>query len=331
MALTVRFRHARDFIQAHQAEWDRLDFLAEKLAGTSSSLSPAELDELWTLYRKVSAQFAYAQTYFPGHEVTERLRRSVIRSHNLLYGAAKKGVLKRLVKFFAMEFPLLIHERFVFFLTAFFIVLAGSLLAFGFTWMDFSYAAYFLPEGLEAFVKPEDAGTPVDWNHAIASGEIMVNNITVAFNCFAFGILLGIGTVWVLFSNGMALGALGAYYSKSGVGYEFFAFIWPHGVIEFAAIFISGAAGLALAYRFFVPGDLTRKEALIREGLVTIKLMLGVVPMFVIAAIIEGYVTPLGWPHWTKYLVAFVTLLFLVMYFGWPIVKHGTSNERNPV
>nr|WP_232345683.1 stage II sporulation protein M [Paenactinomyces guangxiensis] len=224
------------------------------------------------------------------------------------------------------EFPYLFYQRSQFFFVAGFLLFAGFLLAFLLTYFNEDYAPYFLPPEVATHVDPDQIGQQ-QWNHAIVSSEIMVNNIQVAFMCFAWGILFGIGTVWSLFMNGMLIGALAALYHRADGGYPFWAFIWPHGVIELTAIFIAGAAGLSLAYRFFVPGEMTRRHSLIKEGIVTIKLMLGVIPMFMIAGVIEGYITPAPWPHWTKYLVALITLLLLLLYFGWPFFKYGISQS----
>jgi uncharacterized membrane protein SpoIIM required for sporulation len=270
---------------------------------------------------------AYAQTYFHGHETAEYLNRLVIRAHNAIYGKAKSGYVRKAIRFFTTGFPLLLYERRYFFLAAFLILFAGFILAFVLTSIDPNYAAHFLPKEMISKVKPHAVDNQPQWNHAIVSSQIMVNNITVSFSCFAFGVLFGVGTVWSLFMNGMLLGALAALYHRVGAGIEFWAYIWPHGVIELTAIFISGAAGLALAYRFFVPGELTRRHAWIKEGKVTIQLMLGVIPMLIVAGIVEGYITPAPWPHWTKYMISALNLLFLLAYFGWPYLQKRMNGK----
>ena len=158
----------------------------------------------------------------------------------------------------------------------------------------------------------------------------MVNNIQVAFLCFAFGALLGVGTIWMLLYNGMLIGALAALFHRVGESYTFWAHIWPHGVTELTAIFIAGGAGLSLAYSFFVPGELTRGESFKREGKVTIQLMMGVIPLFVFAALIEGFLTPAPWPHWTKYLLALSTLILLFLYFGSAWLRKETRPSPPP-
>ncbi|MFD1394953.1 stage II sporulation protein M [Kroppenstedtia eburnea] len=302
------------FIRKNQPDWDRLEELIRIFR--SRQARRKELNELGHTYRRVAAHLAYAQTYFPDHTVTAYLNGLAAQAHEAIYATHGKGDLREGLRFFTRRFPALFHERIPFFLVALLLFAAGAGLAFGYTWVNPTYSAAFLPPGLE--VDPHALESGEQWDHAIVSSEIMTNNIQVAFLCFALGALLGVGTLWVLFSNGLLVGAIAALFHRAGEAYALWAFIWPHGVIELTAIFIAGAAGMSLAYAFWVPGELTRVEAFKREAKVTVQLILGVIPMFIVAALIEGFITPAPWPHWSKYLVALITLLLLFIYFGGP-------------
>ncbi|MFD1426154.1 putative membrane protein SpoIIM required for sporulation [Kroppenstedtia sanguinis] len=302
------------FIRKHQPDWDRLEELIRIFR--SRQARRKELNELGHTYRRVTSHLAYAQTYFPDHTVTDYLNGLAAQAHEAIYATQGKGDLREGLRFFTRRFPALFHERIPFFLVALLLFVAGAGLAFGFTWLNPAYAAAFLPQGVD--INPHALQSSEQWNHAIASSTIMTNNIQVAFLCFALGALLGVGTLWVLFSNGLLIGAIAALFHRAGEAYAFWAFIWPHGVIELTAIFIAGAAGMSLAYAFWVPGERTRMEAFKGEGKVTVQLILGVIPMFIVAALIEGFITPAPWPHWSKYLVALITLLILFIYFGRP-------------
>lgn len=314
MSLSQSNRRLGAFIQKNQSRWVRLEELI--LQFRRKSLSRQELDELGFLYREVAGHLAYAQTYFPQHDVTRRLNELTLKAHNLIYGSGKKRKTPRLIRFFTRKFPVLFYERTPFFLIACSLFFIGALIAFVLTLNNSQYASLFLPPGMAEGIDPQADPSSVNWNPSIVSGQIMVNNIQVALLCFACGALLGVGTVWMLLYNGMLIGALASLFHRAGESYSFWAFIWPHGVIELTAIFIAGGAGLSLAYSFFVPGELTRAESFKREGKVTVQLMMGVIPMFVVAALIEGFLTPAPWPHWTKYLIALSTLILLFIYFG---------------
>lgn len=327
MSTSSSSKNITQFLDRNQATWSKLESVLRSLGRKPK---PQQLTELSQLYRQVSVQLAYAQTHFPTHEIIEYLQSLVIRSHNIIYGAKKKNEWQAVGRFFWHEFPMYFYQRASFFVIALAFVMFGFVLAYFLTLIDDSFARAFL--GDLAPLHPDEVSQR-EWNHALTSSTIMVNNIYVAFFCFAWGALLGIGTVWTLFVNGAMIGSLAALYQQIGGNYIFWAYIWPHGVIELTAIFIAGAAGLSLAYRFFVPGELTRFQAFKQEGKVTIKLVFGVIPMFFIAAIIEGYITAAPWPYWSKYLFAAGTLLLLTIYLGRPflqsgIVKTSTANKQ---
>ena len=120
-----------------------------------------------------------------------------------------------------------------------------------------------------------------------------MNNIRVSFLAFTAGLLLGLGTVAILFYNGLLLGSLTAMFLNWKLSLSFWALILPHGVIELPCIFIAGGAGLLLGGALLVHRSRSRKEALQERGLVAVRLALGIVPLLAIAAAIEGFITPL--------------------------------------
>lgn len=307
-------------------EWNQLQYWLKY-----PPRKPDDCMKYSVLYRKASARLAHAQTYEPNSVWTYELEQTVAKVHNEIYGKTSSGW-RQIASFYAYRFPELVKERFPFFITSLLIFAAGFFLAFILVMIDQTFAKYFFPESMITSFNPDfDQITKQQWDHSIVSSEIMVNNIGVAFLCFATGIFFGLGTTWVLFLNGLLVGALAALYHRVGEAYGFWAFIWPHGVIELTAIFIAGAAGLAIGYRILVPGTLTRIQALVQEGKVTIQLIAGVVPLFIIAGIIEGFITPAPIPLWSKYVVALITLIAIVIYFGKPFwQKEDTKNIANP-
>ena len=121
----------------------------------------------------------------------------------------------------------------------------------------------------------------------------MTNNLTVSFMAFAFGFTV-IGVVYMMIFNGLLIGVIGTACWFSGMSVQLWSFVAPHGVLELPAIFIAGGAGLRLAYGLLFPGFLSRREALARAGTESVKLLLGVVPILVIAGVIEAFVSPTG-------------------------------------
>jgi len=160
-------------------------------------------------------------------------------------------------------------------------------------------------------------------NGAILSPFIFTNNIKVGILAFALGITLAIGSVWVLYTNGYVLGALAGLYFHKGGNLLFWSLILPHGILELFAIFVCGGAGLIIGYSIINPGKYSRKDSLIIRGKEAIKLVLGTIPIFVIAGLIEGYFTPSSiFSEIAKLIFALITLALLGLYILIPNLRH---------
>jgi uncharacterized membrane protein SpoIIM required for sporulation len=129
------------------------------------------------------------------------------------------------------------------------------------------------------------------------SSFLFTHNISVAFMAFALGLTLGVGTVVMLFANGVFLGALAQAYAAKGLSGWFWAWILPHGIPELTAICIGGAAGLMLARGLASPGRQSRGESLRREARGAVSLLLGTMALFVLAGMIEGTISQIHPPH----------------------------------
>jgi uncharacterized membrane protein SpoIIM required for sporulation len=145
---------------------------------------------------------------------------------------------------------------------------------------------------------------------------ILENNLLVAFLAFAFGITLGIGTVYVLTQNAVLLGALGGAFGAGGKAGAFWSLILPHGVLEIMAICIAAGAGLRMGWSLIDPGDRPRSVALADEARDAVLVVVGVIPAFVMAALIEGFLTgQTGVPPLEIGVGAAVAALYLLFLF----------------
>ncbi len=131
---------------------------------------------------------------------------------------------------------------------------------------------------------------------------------------FALGITFGIGTVYVLIINGFMLGALSAAAVNRGMGYVFWSLILPHGVPELFCVFVCGAAGLLIARSIVFPGLRSRRHSFTAGGKKALLLLMGTIPLFVLAGITEGYFTPLPINPLWKYTVSLLWLAALLLY-----------------
>ncbi len=146
----------------------------------------------------------------------------------------------------------------------------------------------------------------------VAASGIIANNVYITYMVFAFGITAGIGTVFVLLFNGVILGAFAGLYASTGEGAQLLAFVAPHGFLELTAVAIGGGAGMHLAAALLLPGELTRREALLVRGRRAITLVACATLMLLVAGIIEGLISPRSWPlEWKLWVSAATAVLFL--------------------
>lgn len=283
------------WIARREKDWRRLDTLLKQVETKGFQKLPArEINELASLYRSVSADLARAKTHQVGEILLQDLQNLTSRSYTLIYQGSRHQEWRKLYDFYRWGFPATVRETFAYTLIALIIFLVPGLLAWWYAWQDPVFLSLTVPQDLITKVLDEQElwmGSIVGWE-PLASSNIMINNIQVSFNAVAGGITLGILTVYILAFNGLHIGAVAALVSQGNLGYPFWAFVFPHGALELPAIFFAGAAGLLIARGLLFPGKYRRLDALKYYGGKAARLVFGIVPMLVIAGIIEGFFSP---------------------------------------
>ncbi|MCL5103793.1 MAG: stage II sporulation protein M, partial [Armatimonadetes bacterium] len=158
------------------------------------------------------------------------------------------------------------------------------------------------------------------------SSYIMTNNIKVAIISFAGGITAGTITVFEMIQNGAVIGVVATVGGAAMGQARFWSYILPHGIIELTAIFICGGAGFIIACAIIAPGNLRRSDAIRLASGKALRLFTGTLPFFVVAAIIEGFITPSVLPTWSKLTFAGITAIGLILYLGFA----GTTTSPHP-
>jgi uncharacterized membrane protein SpoIIM required for sporulation len=145
-----------------------------------------------------------------------------------------------------------------------------------------------------------------------ASSMIMTNNLMVSFAAFAYGITFGLGTFYMMVFNGVLIGVVGVACWMGGMSLPLWSFVAPHGVIELPAIFVAGGAGFRIAQGMLFPGMLSRRDSLAKAGGEAVRLLLGTIPMLIVAGLIEGFISPSPNipPRWKFTLAAAVATVF---------------------
>ena len=295
----------REFIDLHSATWRELESETAyfnrhmsrfRNSFKSSSLTRERVDHYIELYNQTANHLAYSRTFYGDTQTSEYLNRLAGNAHAVIYTKTEMHPSK-FFRFIAKGFPALFRSEFKIFLLALLAFVIPALISYAYVSVDERNALAFVDEFTLMNLREE--GNYDDFSASMAGVQgsyIGTNNIFVCLQAFAGGLTLGIFTLYMLISNGIIIGTLGAYYAYKGSGAFFWSLIVPHGVTELFSIFLSGAAGFMIALAILRPGKLTRKTALIEAGKKSLKFMLMCVLFLIPSAIIESFFTPLDIP-----------------------------------
>lgn len=306
------------WLEKRKPHWSRLEELLERTANKGfKSLSRFELQELSLLYRQIAADLAALREDQGSVHFARYLNQLLARAHNTIYSAHRASP-SAMVDYFRYAYPRIFRQNLSYCMAAFFIFLGSAFVGAALTYHD--------PDFKVKILGPEMVGTIERhqmWTHSIvgikpiASSAIMTNNLSVAFMSFAAGITGGIGTIYMMVFNGLLIGVIGTACWFSGMNLQLWSFVAPHGVLELPAIFIAGGAGLRLACGLLFPGFLPRRESVARAGTEAVKLLLGTIPILIIAGVIEAFVSPTGLAVPLKFGMAGALFALLLAYLFW--------------
>jgi uncharacterized membrane protein SpoIIM required for sporulation len=305
------------WIARREPNWKRLDTLLQQVEKKGlKSLSASQIRELASLYRCVSADLARARTNQVNSILLQDLQKLTSRSYSQIYQGSRRQEWQEIWEFICWGFPAAVQKTWVYSAIATALFCLGAAIAWWYAWQDPTFISLLVPQELIEKVQ----GKGELWMGSIvgieplASSGIMTNNISVSFAAIGGGITAGIYTVYLMLFNGLHIGAAAALVTQNNLSYPFWAFVFPHGSLELPAIFFSGGAGLLIAKAILFPGKYRRIDALKFYGGQAAQLLFGIVPMLVIAGIIEGFFSPSPIvPDFLKYIVGMgiFTLLFI--------------------
>lgn len=305
-----------------EAAWARFDALARRAALRGlDTFSAAELPEFAARYREVAADLARLRTYHAPAPLVARIERLVAAGHNALYRHGERPW-QRIGPMLLREVPAsLVRSWRIVAVTV--LILTTTALA-GYRTLRASpgiaeevIPAVMLERAAAAAKRTAKGLTYVEVEASEGpnlAAALMTNNIGVAFNCFASGILLGFGALFLLASNGFTLGAVFGHFVNQGAGWYLGSFVLGHGVLELFAICVAAAAGFRLGRGFWAPGDLSRGEALVQEGRLALRMVGACVLFLIIAGMIEGMASATGAGLPYRAGLALASAAFLVLY-----------------
>src|SRR5215831_5316640 len=308
------------WLEKRQGHWNRLERLLDQSRTKGlRSLTRLGLQELGLLYRQAAADLSAVREDPSGKSYARTLNLLLARAHNTIYSGQKSSPWG-IVTFFSTTYPRIFRRNLGLINAAVLLFAAGALAGMLLAITRPDYMRHYMgPHMIETIEHHQMWTDSIVSVKPAASSAIMTNNITVAFVVFAMGITAGLGTVYMMLSTGVMIGVIGTACWLAGMSLPLWSFVAPHGVLELPAIFIAGGAGLRLAQGLLFPGFLSRSNSLAKSGGEAIRLLLGTVPVLVIAGCIEGFISPSqGIPWQVKFMLAAViaTVFFGYLFFA---------------
>lgn len=319
----------RQFLRLRRASWRKFEELLRTMTRTASrkNLRAKEISAYSSLLRELSSDLATIRSRDWGQSLVDYLNALVARGHSAFYSAPPTDI-SPLVRFLTVGFPRLFRQRFGYFLTAALLFFVPGGLAWAVIQTNPSLAPRLIePEQLEQYdamyssANKDDDEDQTGWfrfgeERTAMAGFYVQHNVGIALQCFARGILFGVGTIYTLLYNGIAIGAVGGYVVSQGHSERFLSFIVSHGSFELTAIAVAGGAGLMLGDALVHPGNRTRLEALRVLGLEAVQIASGAAVMLVIAALIEAFWSPAPIPAVFKFIAGACLWSLVFAYLG---------------
>jgi uncharacterized membrane protein SpoIIM required for sporulation len=313
------------FIEENKKQWRELEILLER--------ANKDPDKLHELFVKVSSDLAYASTFYPKRSVRAYLNQLTQRVFESMEKKKTEWNTNAIRDFFRNILPVEMYKSRKALLTSFIAFSVAVLIGVISTANNPDFARAILGDQYvdmtELNISNDDPmAVYKDTEQGDMFLQITFNNIRVSFLCFIMGIFGSLGTIIILIHNGIMLGTFQYFFYSKGLFLESFLVIWIHGTIEISAIIIAGAAGIVLGNGLLFPSTYDRGTSIQMAAKRSVRIIIGTVPLFVIAGFLESFITRLtGMPTILSVLIIAVSLLFIVgLYIIYPWWHHHNSN-----
>ncbi len=307
------------FIAQNKSKWQSFEKILQQ-----EQIAPESLKDI---YLQVTDDLSYARTFYPNRSVRVYLNGLSKKVYNEI-NAYKKSSRSRLFSFWTDELPRLVSESRPAFRLSFFVFVLAMLIGAFSSANDPEFVRTILGDGyvdmtLENIADGDPMRVYKESKEMGMSVGITLNNIFVAFLTFLMGIFYLIGSIGILISNGVMVGAFQYFFYEQGFLLESFLTIWMHGALEISSIVIAGAAGLTMGHGLVFPGTYSRAKAFQISAKRGLKIMIGITPIFVLAGFIEGFLTRhTELPNVFRALFILASFGFIIWYFViYPIYK----------
>ena len=293
-------------------------------------------DEVCDLFINLTDDLAYSRSYFPDAKATQYLNQLTQKAHRVIY--QNQPINKSRIKtFWASEFPLLIYGSRKEIFVSFIILVVSVLIGIVSNHYDSGFTRIILGDSyvnmsLSNIQKGDPLAVYKSMNQVDMFLGITLNNIKVSFFAFAMGLLTPIGAGFIMLQNGVMLGTFHSFLAAQGFLLPSIATIWVHGTYEIFAITVAGGAGIVIGNSIIFPKTYSRIESFRRGALRGSKMVIGLIPVFVIAGFLEGFVTRYTQaPYFVRFGIILFSLISIIYYFYfYPIhlIKKSNYDKR---
>ncbi len=300
-----------------------------------SRMAPEDVSSLVARYREMTTDLARLQTASRGrsNDSLFYVSRLVARGHNLLYRQRGRTI-ATVVHYLTDTVPSEVRMSWRPIALAVLLLFGPAIAAYTVVVREPVVASQLLPDemisratqGSEREKRGEGYVSIPEEIRPVVASRIISNNVTVTYLTFAMGLTAGIGTILLLVFNGVAIGSGVGLFASRGVARLILAFIAPHGVLELSAICIAGGGGLLIAKGILLPGDRTRRDALVENGRRAINLIAASSLLLLVAGALEGLVSPRVWPLSWKLGISGVTAVLMLSYLS--LGRRATGDRR---
>lgn len=312
------------FLQKNKSRWEEF----EKTLNHQQQAAPDRLAEIFV---QLTDDLSFARTQYPKSRITQYLNALAGKVHREIY-KNKREEKNRFITFWTEEVPAAVFEIRKPLSVAFFIFIVSALIGVISVLNDETFIRLILGDAyVNATIENIRSGNPT---RIYSSGSelnmffmITVNNIRVSFYVFALGIFASLGTGYLLFSNGLMVGAFTAFFYQESQLSQALPVIMLHGTIELTSIVIAGGAGFAMGNSILFPRTYSRLESFKMGAMKGLKVVMGLIPFFVMAGFIESFITRYAFMHWSLKTIIIGASAFLMIYYFiiYPkkLKKHG--------
>lgn len=307
------FMNEIQFLNRNIGKWEKF----EALLNNKNQTTPDKMNEMFI---NVTDDLAYARTYFPDSKATQYLNQLAQKAHGIIY-QNKPINKKRIITFWGSEFPMLVYESRKEIFVSFLILLVTVLIGVVSNKYDNGFVRIILGDKyvnmtLANMHKGDPLAVYKSMNQMDMFLGITLNNIRVAFVAFVLGILTPVGTGFIIMKNGVMLGVFQSFMAQHGFLLSSIATIWVHGTFEIFAITVAGGAGIVMGNSILFPKTYSRIESFRRGAVRGAKLVLGLVPVFMIAGFLEGFITRYtDAPYAVRFGIIVFSLTSIIIYF----------------